>query len=276
MFLVALGLFGLLFGIGSSEVRRFENSAANDIRSRLAGEKRWVQVRTKLDPFEAIGGKVRSATISAGDFSTDGLPFFTQPELSTRGKLGELKIALRNFELTGLQVDSLDARIPDCRYDFGLAQRRGQMRLSRSGTGVGTVVVSQDKLAAFVLKRFPGINALNLTLENGFATVEGDGRFVAFQTHVKIIGKLAAPDGNAILLSDARVWIGDKEAAPAMADAVLKFLNPVLDLDRDLKLFGALRVKEIVLEKGKLQASGVAIIPNQPIGTWMRNFGLYF
>ena len=138
------------------------------------------------------------------------------------------------------------------------------------------MVVSQDKLAAFVLKRFPGINALNLTLETGFATVEGDGRFVAFQTHVKIIGKLAAPDGNAILLSDARVWIGDKEAVPAMADAVLKFLNPVLDLDRDLKLFGALIVKEIVLEKGKLQASGVAIIPNQPIGTWMRNFGLYF
>ncbi len=274
LFLIAVGLAGLLFGVGSSEVRRFENAAAKDISGRLTGVGRQVKVRTKMDPLQAIGGHLKSACITASDFATDGLPFFTQPEGSRRGRLDELKIELTDFELTGLRVKRLTARIPDCRFDFGLAQKKGQIRLTKSGLGLGSVEVAETALEAFVLKRFPAIQKMSIQLANGMATIEGEGRFVSFQASIKIIGKLTSFDGNSINLSSAEVLIGGRAANSAAAKAVLDFLNPVLNLDKDLKLFGALRVSEIELADGTLKASGVATIPNQPVGTWIGKIGL--
>lgn len=264
MFLVALGLAGLLFGVGSSEVRKFENAAAKDISSRLQGDAKQVKVRTKLDPFQAIGGRLKSGTITASQFSTDGLPFFTQPDGSKRGRLDELKIQLTDFELTGLRVKRLESRIPDCRFDFGLAQRKGQIRLTKSGVGTGSVELEQEALKEFVLKRFPTISKLSVNLEKGQATFEGTGRFVAFQADFRLVGQLVSLDGNTIVLHGAKVYVGGQEGNAVVTKAILDLLNPVLDLDKDLKLHGAIRIQKLELEKGTLKASGVAQVPDQP------------
>lgn len=264
MFLVALGLAGLLFGVGSSEVRKFENAAAKDISSRLQGDAKQVKVRTKLDPFQAIGGRLKSGTITASQFSTDGLPFFTQPDGSKRGRLDELKIQLSDFELTGLKVKRLESRIPDCRFDFGLAQKKGQIRLTKSGIGTGSVELEQEALKEFVLKRFPTISKLSVNLEKGQATFNGTGRFVAFQADFKLVGQLVSLDGNTIVLKDAKVFVGDQEGNAIVTKAILDLLNPVLDLDKDLKLHGAIRIQNLELGKGTLKATGVAMVPDQP------------
>lgn len=261
---MGLGIAGLLFGIGTSEVRRFENAAARDISSRLQGDSKLVKVRTKLDPFKAIGGHLKSATITASQFSTDGLPLFTQPDGSQRGRLDELKIQLRDFELTGLRVNSLEARIPSCRFDFGLAQKKGQIRLTKSGVGTGSVEVGQDALKDFVLKRFPTVTKLSLQLGEDQVVLEGTGRFVSFQADIRLIGKLTSLDGNQIVVHEAKVYVGTQEANPIAAKAILDFLNPVLDLDRDLKLHGAIRIQKLELASGVLRASGEAKIPNEP------------
>lgn len=266
MFLVALGLAGLLFGVGSSEVRRFENAAARDISARLEGDAKQVKVRTKLDPFQAMGGRLKSATITASQFSTDGLPLFTQPEGSQYGRLDELKIELSDFELTGLRVKRLESRIPGCRFDFGLAQRKGQIRLTKSGVGTGSVEVEQEALEAFVLKRFPTITRMKITLSDGMAVFEGTGRFVSFVADMRLEGKLASHDGNTIVIEEAKVFVGGQEANPIAAKAVLDILNPVLDLDKDLKLHGAIRIQELRIDKGILSASGVARIPEEGEG----------
>lgn len=264
MFLVAIGLAGLLFGVGSSEVRRFENAAGKDISGRLQGEAKQVKVRTKLDPFQAMGGRFKSATITASQFTTEGLPLFTQPEGSTRGRLDELKINLSDFHLTGLRVKKLEARITGCRFDFGLAQRKGQIRLTKSGEGLGSVEVEQDALRDYILKRFPSISKLSVKLEEGQATFEGTGRFVTFVADFRVTGQFFSPDGNRIELKDAKVFVGDQEGNPVITKAVLDLLNPVLDLDRDLLLYGAIRVKDLKVGQGILVASGVAKIPDEP------------
>jgi hypothetical protein len=274
MFLVALGLVGLLFGVGSSEVRRFENAAARDISSRLEGSAKQVKVRTKMDPFQAVGGHLKSATVTASAFSTSGLPFFVQPEGSQRGRLDELKMQLADFELTGLRVKSLDVRIPGCRFDFGLAQRKGRVRLTKSGVGKGTVEVTEDALRDFVLKRSPAIQTMAVHLKNGFVEIDGRGKFGLFQARVRVVGRLVTPDGNLIEIVDAKAMIDDTEATPETTALLLKQVNPVLDLDRELKLFGALRVQKIELEGGILRAEGIAIVPNEPLGTGLDIFGL--
>lgn len=274
MFLVALGLAGLMFGLGSSEVRRFENAAANDIKTRLQGETKQVKVRTKLDPFQAIGGRFKSATITASDFATDGLPLFTEPNGSQRGRLNELKISLSNFELTGLMVKSLEARIPDCRFDFGLAQRKGQIRLTKSGVGTGSVEVNREALIQYILRKHPTLKNVDLRMESGFVHITGQGRFLSFEAQVEIKSRLGSPDGSTIQLVESEIKINGQQAIPVARDAVLKVLNPVVDLNRDLKLFGALAIDKVEVLADSLRASGKAHIPDQPLGTWITRLGL--
>ena len=274
MFLVAIGLFGLLFGVGSSEVRRFENAAARDIATRLQGTASRVQVRTKMDPFQIVGGRIKSATITASDFSTQGLPLFTEPEKSRYGRLDELKIALADFELTGLKVKRLNARIPNCRFDFGLAQSKGKIRLTRSGTGTGEVWVDAASLLAYILKRHPTIRDPKLTLSDGFVSISGNARFMAFESFVEIRSRLASPDGAALELADADIKVAGQAANPIARETILKILNPVVHLDRDLKLFGALKIEKVSIERGVVGITGVAKIPDHPMGTWMGRLGL--
>jgi len=264
MFLIALGLAGLAFGLGSGEVRRFENGAANDISAKLQGEHKQVKVRTKFDLFAALGGRVKSATITATDFTTDGLPLFTQPTASQRGRLDELKIVLKDFTLGSLQVKSLQARIPGCRFDLNLALRHRRIRLSKSGEGQGSVQIAADALAEFIKHKFHEIKRVTIRLENDKAYVEGYGEFLIFSTNFAVEAKLVSPDGNKLLLTDAKITFDGKEADEASRDVLLKSLNPVVDLDEDLKLYGAIRVGKITLSNGMLNAEGKTRIPDDP------------
>lgn len=276
MFLIALGFAGLAFGLGSGEVRKFENSAASDISAKLQGEHRKVTVRTKFDLFAAMGGHLKSATITANDFSADGLPLFTEPDASKKGRLNELKMSLNNFELSGLRVRKLEARIPDCRFDWGLAMRHRKIRLSKSGEGKGWVEVEEVALANFVLRKFREIKRLKIRLDGDRAYVEGYGEFLIFSTNFAVEARLTTPDGNQLLLTDAKISFDGKEADPASSEVVLKSLNPVVDLDKDLKLFGAIRVESITMRQGVLRAEGKTRIPDRPVGTkdavWLFNY----
>jgi hypothetical protein len=267
MFLIALGLAGLVFGVGTSEVRKFENAAARDIASRLLGDQKRVRVRTKMDPLEAIGGKVKSATIFADHFTVDGLPFFTEPTGSKRGRLGEMKFDMSDFELTRLPVKAFHARIPNCRFDLGLAQRHGQIRLTESGEGEATVEVTGEGLATFVKRKYPSIREIAIQLVPGKAILTGAGRFVVLDARFRIETQLGSSDGNQISMIDPTIWVNDQLAEPAATKAILAILNPVIDLDNDLKLFGALRSQAVEIGNGSLFAKGPAHIPLRPTGT---------
>lgn len=276
MFLVAVGLVGLLFGVGSSEVRRFENAAAKDIASRLTGEAKLVKVRTKLDPFQAMGGRIKSATINASEFSTDGLPLFTEPNGSKRGRLDELKISLKNFHLTGLKVKRLDARITHCRFDLGLAQQRGQIRLTESGTGIGTVEVDQTDLLDYIHVKHPLLKEVSLKFSQDKVFITGQSRFLSFDAFVEIESRLEPVGGNRIELVDANIKVNGQEANQISRKTILGLINPVLDLDKDLKLFGALNMNKIEIRGNTLRAEGIAKIPDQPLGTWIGQIRLFF
>jgi hypothetical protein len=265
VFLIAVGLAGLLFGVGSSEVRRFERAAANDVSSRLTGEHRRVMVRTKLDPFQAMGGRLKSATITASEFAVDGLPLFTEPDGSKRGRLDELKLRLTNFELTGLHVKRLEARIPGSRFDWGLAQRHGKIRLTQCGVGTGSVEVEREALRNYISAKHPNLTIERFELSTDLVEISGKGRFLGFESAVNIRSKLASPDGSSIHLTDADIDVNGQKANPAARDAILKLLNPVLDLDRDLKLYAALKIEELVVSPESIIARGVATIPVRPI-----------
>ncbi len=250
---------------GGSMVRHFESLAARDIKSKLSGDHAEVKVRTV--PHGLLGhleGNLDRVTITAKHFTASGLPLFTEPDRSTRGRARKVIIALEDFNLSDLRIDSLDATIPECRYDLGLAERHGKIRLSRSGTGEGSVTILASDLEKFILAKFHEIKRVTVHLNNGRVTVEGYGEFIVVKANFRVDAQLIASSPTQLSLADTNIMFDDKPATDDAAAALLQTLNPVVDLDKDLRLFGAIQVDHISLENDRLVASGATTIPQAP------------
>ncbi|MFQ3676695.1 MAG: LmeA family phospholipid-binding protein [Fimbriimonadaceae bacterium] len=261
---IGIGLI-VLFGLGEAEVRSFERRAAADIAAQLDGPDRRVRVRSSLAaPLSAAWGDIRRVEIEAERFSTEGLPLFTEPHRSAKGRIGELNLQLREFRLRGLAIERLDASIPGCRFDHALAVSKRQIRLSRSGEGRGSVRVRQEDLEAWIVGKFVEIKRATVSLANGRAVVEGYGEFLVIATEFRVDARIEAPDGRRLALVDANITFDGRPADPLSSQALLQSLNPVVDLDEDLGLYGAVDVTEIRLENGYLEAFGTTRIPTRP------------
>ena len=272
-----LAALGLVFGLGAREVKRFERLAAEDIASTLEGTSKNVRVKSELNGF--IGGALgdlKRVTISARSFSTPGLPLFTEPDLAASGKVRELRIELDDFVLGNLRVEHLEATIPDCRFDYNLAVRKRKIRLSRSGTGIGRVKLLERDLEAFILKKFREIKRVSVKIEKDRAFVSGYGEFLVIHTDFDVIARLAPVDGTKLMLTDAKVFFGERLGDQAVRDIVVQTLNPVVDLDKDLNLYGAIQVEGLSLQNGVLEAWGQTKIPDRPKGLTNAYYGNLF
>ena len=267
MFLFILAGLGLAFHFGSAEVRRFERAAADEIKSKLEGSSPTVQVQVK--PTGIVGGAwgdLFQVDIQASDFSTKGLPLFTEPDRSKMGRIKTLNIILRDFDLANLHIQQLDASIPDCRYDFRFAVNQKKMRLSQSGLGTGAVQLSSKDLEHFILKKYREIKSVHVSLRKDKAFVDGYGEFLFVKTRFSVIAALEPVDGTKFCLTSAYIFFGDERADPFASKALLDVLNPVVDLNKDLKLFDAIKIVTIKLDNETLTASGRTQIPVMPKG----------
>jgi len=253
----------ILFGLAVSESQRFERAVAADIALRLEGRAKRVRVRARFDTSRQLS----VVTIHARDFRTDQLPLFAESQREGLGELDELTLRLERFRLAGLDVERLDAVIPDCRYDLGLALRHRQIRLQSSGVGIGSVTVSQDALGPWITSRFREIKSATVRLDRHHVEVTGEAEFLVAKARFRVIAELGIESSNRIVLSNARIWMDDRPAEPLARAALLDLLNPVVDLNRDLKLFDAIRMTELRIGRGRLTALGTVRIPTQPTET---------
>ncbi|HRJ26605.1 MAG TPA: LmeA family phospholipid-binding protein [Fimbriimonadaceae bacterium] len=257
---------GLLLGFGalsglSLEVGRFERQAAAEVASKLQGDQKRVSIRAELGlpPFE-----IHRASITASDFTTPGLPLFTEPQRSRRGKIHTLDLKLQNFELRGLKVESLEATIPHCRFDWDLAVQKRQFRLSQSGVGTGRVRIREADLAAWILRKFHEVKTVSVKVMQDIVWVEGSGEFLIAKTNFAVIAKLEAEDGVRIRLTQAKIYLDWQRADALTAQVLLDALNPVVDLRADLGLYDAVSIEGFRLRDGVLEAWGKTKIPDLP------------
>ena len=230
----------------------------------LEEAKTEVSVRVIPDPIGILWGALDNATISAKNFDIQELPLFVEPTRSKAGRCGNLKLNLTNFKLRGLRVESLEASIPACRYDRTLALTKRSFRLSRSGVGIGTVKILESDLGSFILKKFHEIKSVSVRVLNGIVWVEGVGEFLIVKSGFTVIAELQPIGGSKLQLSNAKVWFDWRRADDFSAQTLLKTLNPVVDFDKDLGLYGAINVKKVTLEDGVLTATGETKIPTKP------------
>lgn len=256
-----LALFAGLLHLGKIEVASFERDASTELATRLSGPDKHVEVQAKIGP-EVIWGDVCSVNLKASKFFADGLPLFTDPDRSQYGLLRDMRIELSDFFVRDLHIQSLKVQIPDNRFDFALAVSKRQFRLTRSGTGTGEVVVSGQDLADFILKKYKYIQSVSVEIKNDKIFVDGFGDFAFFKAKFSVVAKFEPSEGSKLMLTFARISFDGIPVTDEQRTAMLKAVNPVVDLDRDLGLHGALYVEKLVLRDGIIRALGRAKIPS--------------
>jgi hypothetical protein len=262
-----LGLTAGLFIFGGLTKSSFEGSAARDIQSRLLSrpDGAVAEVRVSTRPnFRSVAGYLPSATIVARRFAADGLPLFAEPDRSRRGKLDRLSLQMEDFDLRGLRVAKLSALIPDCRFDFDLAVKRRQIRLSQTGEGTGEVQIAAESLEKFVLQKYPLLKTCRMTLENDRVKVTGEGRVGNSPLRFVIEGSVESADGRSLRITRASASINEVASSPGAAASLANSINPILHLDRDLGMYGSVDIARISLRAGMLIAGVRTRIPAEP------------
>lgn len=135
-------------------------------------------------------------------------------------------------------------------------------RLSRSGSGPGEVVVSDRDLGGFILHKFHEVKTVFVKIENDRILVQGHGEFLLLSTDFEIDARLEVEEGTKLVLRNARITFDGKPAGDELNRVLLDTLNPVVDLDQDLGLHGAMTVNRLVLKDGLIRALGNVTIPN--------------
>lgn len=266
--LLLFAALALGFDFGSRALRGFERDAALEIATKLEGPDKRVSVRTRPTLFPPGAGRV---TITGERFATEGLPLLTEPNRDRRGRIDRLDIRLRDFTLRGLRIDSLNASIPNCRFDLMLALKERKFRLSQSGVGRGEVRVLEKDLEVWILRKYREIKRVSVKLDRGVAWVEGYGEFLLVKTKFEVIADVAPVEGTKLLLTNARIYFDWLRADPFASKALLDVLNPVVDLDRDLNLMDAIKVDKILIKDGVLTAWGDTQIPTARARTYLTN-----
>ena len=256
-------IFGAFAGaliFGGLTVSRFERDAAAELRNGLGGPHPLVRVHAGIG-LESFAGRVPSITIYASKFQTDGLPFHTEPNRSKRGIIERLRIQLQDFELGGLHVESLDASIPHCRFDLGLAVAHHRFRLSRSGTGTVTVILRDGDLEPFILKKFPEVRAVHVLIQGDRASVDGFAMIGPLAAQFRADASLGVRNGTQLVLRDARVSLAGRPADPKLANALTSLFDPLIDLNKDMHLENSVNVQTIELSDHQLIGKGEVCIP---------------
>jgi len=252
----------------NEEVQVFEQRAASDLAEVLEGPFKEVKVKTKFNgPFGPAFADLYSATISAKNFRTPGLPLFCEPEKAQTGIIRMFNIELDDFYLGKLEVFKLRASIPDCRFDAGLALKSKKIRLTRSGTGIGKVWVHQDALARFIPNKVREIKTAEVQIKQGRVIVQGYCEFIFAKSDYWVSAELKIVNGRKLELTNATVILDWQKADDFAKKVLLDALNPIVDLDKDLKLYGAIEMSKVGLENGYLTAEGATKIPSKPIKT---------
>lgn len=253
---------GLLLGAGL--VRGFERDAAKEIASKLGGEGKQVAISVTYPGILSPAiGEVGTATIRGSKFETDGLPLYTEPWRSKKGTLDKLVLDLRDFRLGELRCESFQAEIPGCRFDFGLAKSKRQIRLSKSRVGKGSVRILVADLAPFIKVKYPEIQEVAVTTDGSRVRVIGKGQFLILNASFEVDAKIAT-DGFSLSLADCRVKMNGEIPDDASRDALVNTLNPVIHFEKDLNLLDAVFAEKVEVERDAIVVTGKVKIPDAP------------
>jgi hypothetical protein len=171
---------------------------------------------------------------------------------------------MTNAHLRGLRAERAIAFIPEVYYDKSLALRKRIFRLSATGIGACEIVVNETDLAAYILRKYaPYIREVSVQITAEQTIVQGVAALFVGEVRFKAVGKLAPRDGRYLDLAEVRIEIEGANLPAESANLLRQFLNPIIDIERDLGLYDGLAIDTVLSELGKMRALGRVWIPER-------------
>ncbi|MCX7992533.1 MAG: hypothetical protein N2651_02565 [Fimbriimonadales bacterium] len=263
-----LAIFAIALTLGRGALREIEKTAAREIQQRIGGG----DIRVKLEPDGVDGlvqGRLRTLTVHAKNFTLDGLPFTLEPERPQSGLIEQFVLRMENANLRGLRAASATAIIPRICYDKQLAITKRIFRLSATGVGACEIVVNETDLAAYIVRKYaPYLREVEVRITPGQTVVQGVAALFVGEVRFRAVGKLTPREGRYLDLAEVEIQIEGANLPPESANLLRQFLNPIIDVERDLGLYDGLAVDAVLSESGKMRALGKVWIPKaQPSST---------
>lgn len=255
-----LAVVAIVLTLGRGALRDIERTAAREIQQRVGGG----EIRVKIEPdYGGLSqGRLKKLTVYAKNFTLNGLPFTLEPERPQSGLIKQFILLMENANLRGLRAETACATIPDIAYDKSLALSKRIFRLSATGTGACEIVVNERDLAAYILRKYaPAIRSVEVQITPEQTTVQGSMLLLTSEVRFRAVGKLAPRDGRYLDLAEVQIQIEGANLPPQSANLLRQFLNPIIDIDRDLGLHDGMQIDEVVSEPGKMKAKGKVWIP---------------
>lgn len=255
--------------VGAKEhTRRLERAAERHVLDQLGGSG---TVRVRIEPrWGALGvllARAENIQVEASGFHTAQMPFFAeQPIPRWQGSARQVHIVFADFSVSGIPIRRFESRLFNVKLDSRAAAFALRVRLFGAERGPGWVELDEESMLAFIRRRLPEVHSPTVHISPSGVTIEGElvGLLVPWRFHASGIPRVV--NSSSLSIDDVQVQMEGERLAPALVQKVLSALNPVLDVERDLRLGGAFVLERAELHSGFIRLIGRTTVPPRELG----------
>lgn len=257
------GLLGLIVVHGSLE-KRIQHDATRNVQASFDS---YGSVRTSVmssGVFGAFANRLYSIDVYGDDVSSDRLPFVAIPRRGWKGSIRHLRLHLTRIHLAGLPVDSFYADIPDVRYDLGHALYKDRLVIRSAGEGPARVAIGSESLRTYILRKYSNLmDSVVVAFEPPRVIISGSITILGKRSSFSAAGQLRARDRRFVDIVDPSVQLGGVATSELFNQTLLRQINPVLDIERDLHLKGYFEISDVQVKMSGIVVDGTARVPVQ-------------
>ena len=263
MEVLAALLLGGFFGFNAlATPNRVAKGAEKALRRQFPGSTVNVQVTGKRGK-DVVNGRFKDIRISLANLSFEALPLQASPAPSLLGnssapKVGRvehLELDLKNLQFGELPVERLHVAFDNVRYDFGALKNHSQLRLISFSNGRVLLGVRGSALSSLFALRAPEVRKPSVEVRNGEIILRGERDVLGNPTPVEVRGPVVARGQN-IEIGSARVLVNDAALPPALAEPIVRGINPLFRFDPENKGPFLLQINSIRSENGVMEVQG--------------------
>jgi hypothetical protein len=173
----------------------------------------------------------------------------------TAGKINEIAIAARRFEMGGLPVKALEIKLEGLRYNFNKLVLRRRLEIVEVRHGEGEITLGEKDLKDFLAPRIKAqVKEFALDFESGKVKISGqsivrNGLEVPFT----LVSEVEAQGGQVNLVKPY-LKCSVVPMPSFLSQRMIRKLNPLLDLNKTEGLPCNFRIREIQIRPQELSA----------------------
>ena len=218
----------------------------------------------RITPRGLLGmtvGQAYRARISGGGFTAESLPFRIEPGGGAVAGIRHLELDLHDIVLRDLGVQTLTADIPFVKADATKAFFDGHLRFRGAQEGTGEAILTAEQIERYLAKKRPQFQELKIRLSQGEAFISGKTALLIPGSAFEAKATVGISEGRYLNAENPTVSLNGTPMPRTMAIQLLKTVNPIIDIDKDLGLGEWLYITSAEIAEGKLTVRGRIHIP---------------